>query len=73
MLVQSQQRDEAVSTVLEVLPAHPSRRVVLARMEGVAAEESQHMLHDGPQTAGPTVTPKPKIPVGASLTFLSLI
>ena len=79
VLVQSQQRDEAVSTVLgtpvglaladggfdvgstpedsqqvsahvEVLPGHASRRVVLARMEGVAAEESQHMLHDGPQT-----------------------
>ena len=83
VLVQSQQRDEAVSTVpgtpvgmaladggfdvgstpedsqqvsghVEVLPAHPSRRVVLARMESVAAEESQHMLHDGPQTAVPT-------------------
>ena len=42
---------QQVSPLVEVLPAHPSRRVVLARMEGVAAEESLHMLHDSPPAA----------------------
>ena len=45
---------QQVSAHVEVLPEHPSRRLVLARMEGVAAEESQHMLHDGPPAAVPT-------------------